>query len=186
MICGEPQATSYFHLISDRSGQSGKMPNQVETFRPQTSRAPRHGNTLRSLLSLVQPPSCAFSFSRLLSWPDPLNLASGFLAKDWPHQGQAHAEGLAGAIQSIRTHAAGEEQVQQTLAGTVQSLPRQSRRNLFSKVRDKQGKGREEEEAGEQRHWSVHAGATESTCLQYCVAAKTIYCDTELRIPLFW
>lgn len=32
--------------------------------------------------------------------------------------------------------------MQQTLAGTVQSLSRQSRRNLFSKVRDKQGKGR--------------------------------------------
>lgn len=64
-----------------------------------------------------------------------------FLAKDSAHQGQARSEGLAGAIQSIRTHAAGEEQVQQTLAGTVQSLSRQPRRNLFSKVRDKQGKG---------------------------------------------
>lgn len=68
-------------------------------------------------------------------------MATGFLAKDSPHRGQARAEGLAGAIQSIRTHAAGEEQVQQTLAGTVQSLSRQSRRNLFSKVRDKQGRG---------------------------------------------
>lgn len=164
------------------------MPNQVETFRPQTSRAPRHGNTLHSLLSSVQRPSCAFPSSRLLSWPDSLNLASGFLAKDSPHRGQARAEGLAGAIQSIRTHAAGEEQVQQTLAGTVQSLSRQLRRNLFSKVRDKQGRGREEEEdeTGEKRRWSVHAGATELTCLQYCVAAKTIYCDSELRILLFW
>lgn len=117
------------------------MSNQVETFRPQTSRVPCHGNTLRSLLSSVQLPSCAFPFSRLLSWLDPLNLASGFLAKDLPRRGQARAGGLAGAIQSIRTHTAGEEQVQPSLAGTVQSLSRQSRCNLFSKVRDKQGRG---------------------------------------------
>lgn len=42
--------------------------------------------------------------STLLSWLGLLNLASAFLAEEKRCGGQAHAEGLAGAIQSIRTH----------------------------------------------------------------------------------